>query len=157
MSKAVKLSRRSTIARMVRSRWPRPRLMSLSVDPAAAVASTLKAREPSRNFCGVENGPGRSLSLVQPKPLSQQKQNEEDRDWHQGPHDLDHVPPPLLAFSGSSFILRTPGNGEEEAPPFLTGLLRLQFLYIRETGAPALSRRRVRLSQGRGVTSGPKD
>jgi hypothetical protein len=40
----------------------------------------------------------RSLSPVQPKPLNQEKQKEEDRDWHQNPRDLDHIPPPLLAF-----------------------------------------------------------
>jgi hypothetical protein len=47
---------------------------------------------------GLHEVHGRFLSLVHPKPLKQQKQNEEDRDWDQNPHDLDHIPPPLLAF-----------------------------------------------------------
>ena len=48
---------------------------------------------------GAEDDPlkqvhGRSLSFVQPKPLKQQKQNEEDRDWQQNPDYLHHIPPP---------------------------------------------------------------
>ena len=36
----------------------------------------------------------RSLSPEQPKPLNQQKQNEEDRDWQQNPRYPHHIPPP---------------------------------------------------------------
>jgi len=50
---------------------------------------------------GLKQVHGRSLSLVQPKPLNQQKQNEEDRDWQQNPDYLQHIPPPSPFRTGS--------------------------------------------------------
>jgi hypothetical protein len=45
---------------------------------------------------GAEDDPLKQLHCrsVQPKPLNQEKQKEEDRDWQQNPHYLHHIPPP---------------------------------------------------------------